>query len=46
MAEFTTMYDGERIVMPCDNIMRALMEGGAMVPVPGGKMGKPQFLAR
>lgn len=32
--------DGERVVMPFENIQRALMEGGAMVPVPGGKNGK------
>jgi len=28
------------IVIPSENIMRALMEGGAMVTVPGGRMGK------
>jgi len=33
-------HDGERIVIPSDNIMRALMEGGAMVPVPGAKGSK------
>lgn len=33
-------HDGERIVMPVENIMRCIMEGGAMVPVPGGKNGK------
>lgn len=33
-------HDGERIVLPMENIMRCLMEGGAMVPVPGGKSGK------
>lgn len=32
--------DGVRLVIPQGNIMRALMEGGAMVPVPGGKNGK------
>lgn len=31
--------DGE-IVMPSDNLMRCFMEGGASVPVPGGKHGK------
>lgn len=33
-------HDGTHVCMPSANIMRALMEGGAMVPVPGGKMGK------
>lgn len=33
-------HDGEFVAMPQDNLMRALMEGGAMVPVPGGKSGK------
>lgn len=33
-------HDGERVAMPSDNLMRCLMEGGAMVPVPGGKSGK------
>lgn len=33
-------HDGERIVLPMENVMRCLMEGGAMVPVPGGKSGK------
>lgn len=33
-------HDGRRICLPSDNIMRAIMEGGAMVPVPGGKNGK------
>lgn len=33
-------HDGHRIVMPVANIMRCLMEGGVMVPVPGGKSGK------
>ena len=33
-------HDGERLVIPSENIMRALMEGGAMVLVPGGKRGK------
>jgi len=33
-------HDGAYLCIPQANIMRALMEGGAMVPVPGGKMGK------
>ena len=33
-------HDGSVLGMPAANIMRAIMEGGAMVPVPGGKMGK------
>lgn len=33
-------HDGEHIVIPSENIMRSLMEGGAMVLVPGGKSGK------
>ncbi len=32
--------DKNRIVIPTENIMRSLMEGGASVPVPGGKSGK------
>lgn len=32
--------DGKHLCIPQENIMRCLMEGGAMVPVPGGKMGK------
>lgn len=32
--------DGAQIVLPADNIARCLMEGGAQVPVPGGKNGK------
>lgn len=35
-----TYHDGKNLAMPQANIMRCLMEGGAMVPVPGGKMGK------
>lgn len=36
-----SLYHDERVVVvPSDNIMRALMEGGALVPVPGGKNGK------
>lgn len=33
-------HDDEQLVLPTENIMRALMEGGAMVLVPGGKSGK------
>lgn len=33
-------HDGAHIAVPNDNLMRAFMEGGAMVPVPGGKSGK------
>ena len=33
-------HDGEQLVIPTDNIMRALMEGGAQVPVPGVKGNK------
>lgn len=33
-------HDGLYVGIPSQNIMRALMEGGAMVPVPGGKGGK------
>lgn len=33
-------HDDQRIVLPSDNISRCFMEGGAMVPVPGGKNGK------
>ncbi len=33
-------HDGTVVAMPQDNIMRCLMEGAAMVPVPGGKNGK------
>ena len=37
-----SMYrnEGGEIVIPTENIMRALMEGGALVPVPGGRSGK------
>lgn len=36
------LYQSEdkKVVVPAANIMRALMEGGAMVPVPGGRSGK------
>lgn len=33
-------HDGTNVAIPNDNLMRAFMEGGAMVPVPGGKGGK------
>lgn len=33
-------HDGANAAVPSDNLMRCLMEGGAMVPVPGGKNGK------
>ena len=33
-------HDGNIVAVPNDNLMRAFMEGGAMVPVPGGRMGK------
>lgn len=33
-------HDGAVVAMPQDNLMRAFMEGGAMVPVPGGRNGK------
>ena len=33
-------HDGKAIAIPSDNLMRAMMEGAAMVPVPGGKSGK------
>lgn len=33
-------HDGTVVAVPQDNIMRCLMEGGAMVPVPGGRSGK------
>lgn len=32
-------FDGKAVI-PADNLMRCLMEGGAQVPVPGGKNGK------
>lgn len=32
--------DGARVVIPSDNLARAMMEGGAMVLVPGGRSGK------
>lgn len=35
------LYHDEKIlVLPADNLSRCMMEGGAMVPVPGGKNGK------
>jgi hypothetical protein len=33
-------HDGKEVGIPNDNLMRCFMEGGAMVPVPGGKNGK------
>jgi len=36
----TLYHDGEHLAIPSDNLMRCLMEGGAMVPVPGGRSGK------
>lgn len=33
-------HDGTHVGLPNDNLMRAFMEGGALVPVPGGKHGK------
>lgn len=33
-------HDGKQVCMPADNLMRCMMEGGAQVPVPGGKSGK------
>jgi hypothetical protein len=33
-------HDGKQLAIPQANIMKSLMEGGAMVPVPGGKNGK------
>ncbi len=36
----TLYHDGKYIVMPAANIMKSLMDGGVMVPVPGGKSGK------
>ena len=35
-----TYNDGERVALPADNLARCMMEGGAMVPVPGGRSGK------
>lgn len=32
--------DGANVVIPSDNLARAMMEGGAMVLVPGGRSGK------
>lgn len=36
----TLYHDGEHVIMPAANIMKSLMDGGVMVPVPGGKSGK------
>lgn len=33
-------HNDEVVVLPSDNLARSMMEGGAMVPVPGGKSGK------
>jgi hypothetical protein len=33
-------HDGKVLAIPADNIARCMMEGGALVPVPGGKSGK------
>jgi hypothetical protein len=33
-------HDGQLVTLPADNLMRCIMEGGAQVPVPGGKNGK------
>jgi hypothetical protein len=33
-------HDGQHIAIPSDNIMKCAMEGGALVPVPGGKGNK------
>lgn len=33
-------HDGQAVALPADNLMRCMMEGGAQVPVPGGKKGK------
>lgn len=33
-------HDGTHVALPNDNLMRCFMEGGAMVPVPGGRSGK------
>lgn len=33
-------HDGDKLIIPAENIMRAIMEGGAQVLVPGGKSGK------
>lgn len=33
-------HDGQHVVVPADNLMRCLMEGGASVPVPGGRGSK------
>jgi len=35
-----TYHDGQHVAIPSDNLMTCLREGGAMVPVPGGKGGK------
>jgi hypothetical protein len=35
-----TYNDGKHVGIPYDNLMRCLMEAGALVPVPGGRNGK------
>ena len=35
-----TYHDGTHICVPSDNLMRCMMEGGAMVPVPGARGNK------
>ena len=36
----STYHNGNVVGIPSENLMRSIMEGGAMVLVPGGKMGK------
>jgi hypothetical protein len=36
----TLYHDNEHILFPAANVMKSLMDGGVMVPVPGGKSGK------
>ena len=33
-------HDGKQVGIPSANIMRSIMEGGAMIPIPGGRSGK------
>lgn len=35
-----TYHDSKHVGIPRENLMRCFMEGGAMVPVPGGRSGK------
>lgn len=37
---YSLYHDSQTIVVPTDNIMRAIMEGGTQVVVPGGRSGK------